>query len=205
MASLEERIENIEKVLPSSNEIDAINERFEINTLRQLAEKYNAESPIALEYEMPIPIISEVNQSLNNVKLQYMIYLWNRQLDIPETITFGEPYDAVFKNFVDVDSEDFITDATKDSLYLLLNNPTIVRGFLLCMISSLDQYKIELSIKVLNRYWNKLPRNIENPLGYPEKLLHDLNRLSNIDLMYLMLVLCDELQIPNYDIQKMFH
>lgn len=72
----------------TEEEADAINAGFELNTLRELALEFNARA-------------SELERiDLNRVKtkLEFIISLWQREVKIPETITFGEPYDSYFSS-----------------------------------------------------------------------------------------------------------
>jgi hypothetical protein len=125
-----------------------------------------------------------------------------RQVTIPETITFGEPYDAIFKAVYMHQTHIAITEdmilvpisIDKNPLYWLLNNPESVRCILATGLklpahdSRTQNPEATSNLLAFNKYvWTRLVDRSNTPIRNYEDLIDKLSNLSNIDLAYITL------------------
>jgi hypothetical protein len=187
----------------TEEEADAINAAFEMQTLRQLALEFNANNLI----------IERIDLNRVKTKLEFIISLWEREVEIPETITFGAPYDKTFKKFVKefhvvmhddpINGEIEVAASIDESvLYIALQNPDIVAGLLAGSLNlsetipdtaddivtsnpDLELHRSKSRLERFNKIWRKLPDKASDSIPNYRKLRFKLNLLNNLQLAYI--------------------
>lgn len=134
----------------TEDKLDAINAEFELTTLRDLCLMYNSNVPptntVGGEEERDQIEIVEIKDD----KLAMIIALWMRNITIPETITWGKPYDhGIRESIIAGENEDrkeankfgqnyYISRARSTTYYRVMKHPQQLLGFLTSAITATD-------------------------------------------------------------------
>jgi hypothetical protein len=162
-----------------------------LKTLRDLAEQFNHYAP------PDEPHLIDMSRDRSIIEL--IFELWLRRIDIPNVLTFGQPYDAEFRRWIEMSQD---CDITTSPTYRLLQHPDGLYNFLYFSLLLPSQHiKItnnhcnaiaQQNLKDLNRYWIKLPiaKKDKRPLEWYEDLrtLLRQRQLIHLDLVYVALV-----------------
>jgi hypothetical protein len=145
MDLLTSKISAMQKVMPTTEQIDRRIEELDLERLRQLVTTVYANDPtpptITTRNENIINLVDDkrIFNAYINDKIGIIIYLWSQGVNIPSDLTFGEPYDITIKEFIQAAKTQYMW--MRDLHKLLTNNKEYLLGFLISYIAGLKQGK----------------------------------------------------------------
>jgi hypothetical protein len=155
--------------------------------LRELAETYN--SGVA-EYQ-------KINLTRVKTKLEFILSLWEHQIKIPESITFGEPYDSCFSKYCSATltykylNGRLISSPIDDNfIYFLLTKPEFIRGVLFgCLNMSRDRCNEAREFGFINDTLKNL--KINRSENFDEIILGVYN-MNYLEVAYLVIIFSND-------------
>jgi hypothetical protein len=145
--------------------IDAYTLQKDLEHLRKLVLTYNSQYPLSSKQRIPL-------DDIKDNKLKLIIALWQMNIEIPEylNLTWGAPYDELFISEVEeyrlANGEYRPVEAI--SIYILINNPILLAGFLMGSINIPAVYDRGIDyIHQRHQNLNMLNDTILTPLNLP--------------------------------------
>jgi hypothetical protein len=137
MDSINQKINAMNQVMPTTEEIDRRIEELDLDRLKQLVTAVYANDPsppTIFIHENIVYVRRDMGDEVYvNDKLGMILYLWYKEKDVPEDLTFG--------NIADKEIKEFIQRTDKNSLYfptlrqVLTGEKTYLLGFLISFMA----------------------------------------------------------------------
>lgn len=168
-----------------------INKTIKIHTLSKLIEfanKYNSACSKD-EYILPLKKLEEKYGSNIDKFIELLIIcLWEREIDIPSELSFGNPFDKILMGWaINCDDNDNkICKNDKNGMYLILTHPELTRQYLFYYLNRIDRHKTDKTkhlVEVFNHILHKLnKKSVKNR----EEFLQQSRNYTPLELCYLV-------------------